>query len=92
MFFVAKNWGNGRAYAKLLADADIAIGFFNFDDKPARIPVYADSLGIPDSAGLDLAIRNAITGEDLGVVREYLDPEVPAHDCLVLRATPVTRA
>ncbi len=91
MFLATRHWGQRCVFAKLLADGDIALGFFNFDDKDARVPLYVESLGLPDRAGFDLKLVNVLTGEDCGTAREYLDPTVPTHDCLILRATPVPR-
>ena len=91
MFLATRNWGQRCVFAKLLAGGDIAIGFFNFDDADNRIPLYVEDLGLPDRAGFNLHIVNVLTGEDLGTIREYMDPMVPRHDCLILRATPVPR-
>ena len=91
MFMATQNWGERYAFAKLLAGGDIALGFFNFTDDPGRIPLYTENLGVPDSVGLSFKAVNVLTGEDFGTIREYIDPEVAAHDCLVLRATPVWR-
>lgn len=91
MFLATRNWGRRCVFAKLLTGGDIALGFFNFDDNDARVPLYVESLGLPDRAGFDLKLVNVLTGEDCGTAREYLDPTVPTHDCLILRATPVRR-
>lgn len=77
--------------AKLLADGDLALGFFNFGDADGDVPLYVDLLGIPDAVGLSLKCTDVLTGEDLGMVREFANPHVPAHDCRVWRATPVWR-
>ena len=85
-------WGQDRiVLARLLAGGDIAIGFFNLSEDDSRIYLYTETMGIPDAAGVDLKVRDVITGEDCGVWREFADPLVPKHDCRVFRATPVWR-
>ncbi len=91
MFLATRHWGRRCVFAKLLSGGDIALGFYNFDDNDASIPFYFQDIGLPDAAGVDLKLTNVLTGEDLGVRREYMNPVVPTHDCLVLRATPVHR-
>ena len=92
--FVATNqpWGSGDiVLARLLAGGDIAIGFFNLDENDQRKYLYFETLGIPDAAGVELKMTDAITGEDFGQRREFIDIDVPKHDCRVFRCTPVWR-
>lgn len=76
---------------RLLANGDLAVAMFNFSDKEALMNVVYEAMGIPDAAGVDLHVRDVFSGEDCGVIREYFDRQVPAHDCFVFRCTPVRR-
>lgn len=76
---------------RLLSGGDIAVGLFNLKDNDASIRVFVESLGIPDSAGVDLEAVDAMTGEKFGRLREYFTVPVGRHDCRILRCTPVFR-
>lgn len=85
-------WGKDRiVLGRLLSGGDIAIGFFNLSEDDAQMYLYFETLGIPDAAGLNLRMRNVITGEDFGEKREFIDIKVPKHDCVVFRCTPAWR-
>ena len=85
-------WSNDMlVLGRLLANGDIAVGFFNLYDSDARGYLYFETLGIPDAAGIDLKMTDVMTGEDFGVKREFVDLVVPKHDCRVFRCTPVAR-
>ncbi len=84
---------NDSAFARLLDNGDIALGFFNFseNDNVANF-VYFENLGLPFGSGYDLHFYNAITGEDMGIKREgFLIEFKKKHDCLIIRAKPVKR-
>lgn len=92
--FLATNqpWGKDRiVLGRLLADGDIAIGFFNLTDNDYGMFLYFETLGIPDAAGINLEMRDVFTGESIGVKREFVDFTVPKHDCMVFRCKPVWR-
>jgi alpha-galactosidase len=92
--FVCANqpWNrDGLVLGRLLADGDIAIGFFNMGDDERRLFLYFETLGIPDDAGVNLKMADVITGEDFGIRREFVDITVPKHDCRVFRCKPVAR-
>ena len=85
-------WGRDMlVLGRLLADGDIAVGFFNLGDADERGYLYFETLGIPDAAGVNLKMTDAMTGEDFGVKREFVDLVVLKHDCRVFRCTPVAR-
>ncbi len=82
-------WYPGAVYAKLLSGGDLVIAAYNQSDKdtvPLTIP-FAE-LGIPNNIGRGLDLTNVLTGEHIGVVRDYYRANVQKHDCLILRATP----
>jgi len=43
-------------------------------------------VGLPYGSDIKLELTDAITGENLGLHRDYLNFEVPAHDCRILLA------
>ena len=77
----------GLTLFKHLSGHRFAVGFFNFAPKPGQVPfIFADA-GLPATSGFALHFRDALTGEDLGVRRDYLNMMVPAHGCRVLTCT-----
>ena len=72
---------------KPLQNGDLAIGMFNFGDKPGEMSLQFWDLGIPAAAGLGLAFRDCWAGEDLGVFTERYAVTIPAHGCRVFRAS-----
>lgn len=92
MYLVNQSWGQQFfTFGRLLANGDIAIGFFNLGDKEANHVLYLETLGIPDAAGVNLRFRDAMTGEDCGEKREYMCIKIAKHDCRIFRCTPVWR-
>jgi alpha-galactosidase len=92
--FVATNqpWSRDAiVLGRLLADGDIAIGFFNLGESDARMYLYFETLGLPDSAGVNLRMKDIVTDEDFGEHREFVDIVVPKHGCRVFRCSPVAR-
>lgn len=76
--------------ARYLADGTIAIGIFNLDDNLQGIwhaAVPLDELGLPESCGKTLLLRDIITGEEHKVKNGYFYADTPAHTCHVYRAT-----
>ena len=77
----------GLTLFKHLSGHRFAVGFFNFAPKPGQVPfIFADA-GLPATSGFALRFRDVLTGEDLGVRRDYLNMTVPAHGCRVLTCT-----
>lgn len=75
-------------YVRLLANGDLAIGFFNLTD--AQTSVYSNSLqleriGLPESTGRTLLMKELWTGEQVlvrnGIVSFPLEP----HSCKLFR-------
>ncbi len=79
---------DGIIYARLLADGDIALGFFNHYDGEAVSRMYAEQLGFPASSGMQLRLTDFLTGEDYGILHEHFVMKLPKHECLILRARP----
>lgn len=76
---------------KVLADGDLAIGFFNLSDGQREISLQFWDLGLPYASGFSLSLRDCWRNEELGVFTERFAPTVPAHDCLVVRAKLIHR-
>ena len=77
---------SGLTLFRHLSDNEFAIGYFNLSPKRARVPfIFADA-GMPYDSGFALALTDAITGESLGVHRDYYDVTLPGHGSQVLLA------
>ena len=77
---------SGLTLFKHLSDNEFAIGYFNLSPKGVRVPfIFADA-GLPYDSGFALHLTDAITGEDLGLRRDYYDAVLPAHGSRVLLA------
>ena len=62
------------------------MGYFNFAPKRGELPfIFADA-GLPYGSFVGLHFTDAITGEDLGLRRDYFHQMVEAHGCRVLLA------
>ena len=75
----------GLTLFKHLSDHEFAVGYFNFAPQSGEVPfIFADA-GLPGTSGLAFHFTDAITGEDLGVKRDYFHQMLPAHGCRVLK-------
>lgn len=75
----------GLTLFKHLADHQFAVGYFNFAPKPGDVPfIFADA-GLPATSGFGLHFTDLITGEDLGIHRDFLNLKIPSHGCRVLK-------
>ena len=80
----------GLTLFKHLSGGEFAVGYFNFSPKSSEIPfIFADA-GLPYQSRVGLHLTDAITGEDLGVHRDYFHQHVEAHGSRVLLAKMVT--
>ena len=76
----------GLTLFKHLSDNEFAVAYFNFAPGTGNVPfIFADA-GLPYGSGFGLHFRDAVTGEDLGVKRDYCNLDVPAHGCRVFLA------
>lgn len=83
-------YGNPDAFvlSKLLHGGDIALGFFNFSDVPANVALNLWDVGLTAGCGWGLSFLDCLSGESLGVRREFFSVPVPAHGGRVYRCTP----
>ena len=76
----------GLTLFRHLSGNEFAIGYFNLSPRPAEIPFTFADVGLPYGSGVALALTDAITGEDLGVRRDYCNFWLDAHCSRVLLA------
>ena len=87
--FIRENTGNKEALLTFrhLSENRFAFGFFNpyETDKTFMIPYY--EIGLDPLCGYGFDVTDAVTGERLGIQKEYIQVKVPAGDCRVLTGT-----
>ena len=76
----------GLTLFRHLSGNEFAIGYFNLSPRPAEIPFTFADVGLPYGSGVALALTDAITGEDLGIRRDYCNFWLNAHCSRVLLA------
>lgn len=82
------HWFHGQEcymLVKVLADGELAIGFFNLSDSKRELPLMFWDLGLSIGSGKKLSLYDCWEHKDLGVFTERFAPTVDAHDCLVVR-------
>jgi alpha-galactosidase len=72
--------GNVFVGFKHLSGGEYLVAAFNFGDKPANPWVEFFDFGLTATSGCGLKLKNIISGEDLGVCREYTRMPLEAHD------------
>lgn len=81
-------WQSGSGcfvLVKVLADGDLAIGFFNLGEGQREISLPFWELGLSYSSQVTLSLYDCFEKKQLGDFRERFAPVVPSHDCLILR-------
>lgn len=82
-------------YAKLLSNGDFAIGVFNFTDDTSdhwwNSNFMTDKIGIPESSGKTLLMKELYTGEEVLVKNGIYMDSIPAHSCKIFRAKVVDK-
>lgn len=71
---------------KVLADGDIAIGFFNLSDTQREMSLQFWDMGLSYASGMSLSLYDCWEHKELGTFSERFAPTIPAHDCMVIRA------
>ena len=79
--FEIRNQSHSKVFVKHLSNNEIAVLFVNYDDKTRKIELYMEDMGISAASGYGLKMREVFSGEELGVKKEYMSRNVPAHDC-----------
>lgn len=70
---------------KVLADGDLAIGFFNMSDSKREMSLQLWDLGMTYASGKKLSLYDCWEKKELGIFRERFAPAIEAHDCLIVR-------
>lgn len=81
-------------YVRLLNNGDFAIGFFNFSDEASsrwNSHLLLDSIGLPESTGKTLRLKELWTGEEKIVTNGIITEQIPAHGCKLYRAQVIDR-
>jgi len=81
-------------YVRQLNNGDYAIGFFNFSDEPGNYwnsYLLLDQIGLPESTGKTLLMRDLWSGEEVKVTDGIVSPAVAAHGCRLFRCKVVDR-
>lgn len=76
----------GFTLFKHLSGDQFAIGYFNFAPRQGEVPFTFADVGLPYGSDVKLEVTDAITGENLGLHRDYLNLQIPAHDCRIFLA------
>lgn len=74
-----------KGYARNLSNGDIALGFFNFNDKEAVARLNIDLLGLPESTGKTIEMHEVWTGETVTVKNGTFIEKLDAFDSKVYR-------
>ena len=72
-------------YGKHLAGGELALGLFNMGDGVCRAQLNLEELGLPESTGYTLAMKNMITGEEIRPQNGAVGRNIEAYDCEVYR-------
>ena len=75
------------AFAKILSNGDIALGFFNFSDKEAwgRF-VTLDMLGLDADSKINFTAKDLWTGETVEIINDTINSEcIKPHSCKLYR-------
>lgn len=72
---------------KVLSDGDIALGFFNLSDTQREISLQFWDIGLSYASRISLKLYDCWEHKEIGIFSERYAPVVPAHDCVVVRAS-----
>lgn len=68
-------------FVKHLSNGEFAVLFTNMgEERNGRCALFFDEIGIPADSGYGLRLVDAITGEDIGVKKEFFMIELEKHD------------
>lgn len=73
--------------ARIMSGNRVALGFFNVDSANEwenTMSISFDDLGIHSESGMALKLRDAITGEDLGIYRDGYRCSIGVDECKIL--------
>lgn len=74
---------------KILSDNEYVVAFFNFSEKNNYLNndyfISLPDIGIPYDSGMGLDLTDIMTGEKLGLVRDYVRANVAPHTCKIFK-------
>lgn len=70
---------------KVLADGDLAIGFYNLSDSKREITLQLWDVGMTYASGKKISLYDCWEHKELGTFAERFAPTIEAHDCLIVR-------
>ena len=68
-------------FIKHLSDSAFALAFFNLFEADEEMTAMFEEAGLPESAPFGFRMKDAFTGEECGLHREYFRTVVKAHEC-----------
>ena len=74
-----------KAYARYLSNGDIAVGFFNLSEKEQLLRYEFEELGIPESTGKTLIMRDVWTKEERKLENCSIWHNMKPYETLLLR-------
>ena len=86
--FVMRKDPGGVLMTKLLADGDLAIGFFNLTNADLSLTLLMEDIGFPVGCGISLRLTDAFDGNDAGSIALERTESLPPFGCKVYRAAP----
>ena len=78
--------GNKKVFFRHLANGEYAVGFFNFGDHEGTVPFYTFNAGLVAGCRHGFEMKELFTGEETGLVKDYMNPVIEAHGCRIYRA------
>lgn len=72
---------------KVLSNHRFALAYFNMYDRETQLDALFTDYGMPARCGVGLHLKDVITGEDIGVHKDYLSIKLPAHSCRIFIGT-----
>ena len=72
---------------KVLSNNRFAFAFFNLTDNDCKLDAYFPDYGLPYYSGFGLRLKDVMTGEDLGVRKDFLSVALKQHSCKIFIAT-----
>ena len=86
--FVMRRDPGGVLMTKLLANGDLAIGFFNLTNADLSLTLLMEDIGFPVGCGISLRLKDAFSADDAGSIVLERTESLPPYGCKVYRATP----
>ncbi|MDO4617544.1 MAG: glycoside hydrolase family 27 protein [Lachnospiraceae bacterium] len=73
---------------KPLSNNEYAVGYFNFGDSKANVTLNFWDMGLSSAAGYGMDVYDCLDHQSIGIKREYMTVQIPAHGCRIVRMKP----